>query len=133
MRLSKYIKKKLADVEMDVKPLGLKHVGKWPCYAYKVELCAGGYVYNFDYGSGSPLEIDYSFRESFFCSLFMDSDCLNYEGFGGFEEWARDLDMNPDSRKDFEIWQLSLDNTRKLGKLIGSDRLEEALGCENDI
>jgi hypothetical protein len=53
-------------------------------------------------------------------SLVMDSDVLDSSG---FEEWAKNLGYDPDSRKAEAIWKVCLDIALKLRAAIGEDGL----------
>jgi hypothetical protein len=55
--------------------------------------------------------------------LLLDADAINYE----FEEWAESMGYNPDSRKDFEIYEACLANAKKLISLVGLDGLNSLI------
>lgn len=56
--------------------------------------------------------------------LVSDSDCLDALN---FEEWASELGFNPDSRKDFAIWEECLNQSRLFRRLVGNDTALELL------
>lgn len=60
-------------------------------------------------------------------SLLLDADALD---FGGFEEWARDLGYDPDSREGERVYRACLETGLKLRAALGDEKmakLREAL------
>lgn len=61
------------------------------------------------------------------CCLTADAaGCLDYDG---FEEWAEEWDMNPDSRKAEQTYKHALQQSRRFKKFINS-HWHELLHCE---
>ena len=147
MRLSKFIRKKLAGVKLQIREEGTRDeecdapwtaCGKktftWDCFT--IELWGNGSVYEFPWSQGQGCawpEDTPEFRESFFGSILMDANYPEIYGVDGFQEWAMDMGGNPDSIKEYETWKKILDINKKLAKIIGADKLQEAFECENDI
>lgn len=62
-------------------------------------------------------------------SLCLDSDVINY---GTFEEWARDLGYDPDSRSGEKIYRSCLEISLKLRNGLGDEGLKELCeACNN--
>jgi len=62
-------------------------------------------------------------------NLHMTATSLRNSPF--WEDWANELGYNPDSIKDKEIYDASVEEYRKLHKFLGSE-FENFLNCEND-
>jgi hypothetical protein len=60
------------------------------------------------------------------------SDAATLEYVDSFEEWARELGYDPDSRKAEKIYHACEEETRKTRRLLG-DLYQEYLDAENDI
>jgi hypothetical protein len=58
------------------------------------------------------------------------SDASSIESARGFEDWAADLGMDPDSRKALRTFRLIERQTDKLRSLIGPDAYRELLDTE---
>lgn len=100
----------------------------WQAYHYKVTLKCRSRQFTlfFSQGIGHTSEPD---PYSILCCLV--SDAWSVKNARSFEEWARDLGYDPDSRKAEKIFKACEKQTEKVERFFG-DLYDEFLTCQDE-
>lgn len=117
--LEDYVREHNITVEV-VKDRGTQVEDKWEHHAYIVRLT--------DHQRGSSIETPWKqglgietsptdTPETILDSLV--SDAWTYYTTGDFEEWTSELGMNPDSRKDYQVWETVRDLYPQVVNFVG--------------
>lgn len=104
-------------VKMELEFIGNTNREGWDCNQWLITLRYNNKEIETDYYTG--FAISEPTVEDVLSSLIMDSKAKDYSS---FESWAKDFEIDIDSRKGEKIYKLCLENADKIDYLLGDDK-----------
>lgn len=96
----------------------------WQANHYKVTLFHGRRQYTTYYSMGMAHSKEPEAQDVLDC---LASDCSSVENASGFEDWARDLGYDIDSRRAEKTYKICQLQSQKLKRLLGDDLYDKLL------